>query len=64
MLVVETVAKIRRAYFGQGKAIQETCRALPPPSKVVRKVLRSDETALSYQRGVQLGNPPIFDGDR
>jgi hypothetical protein len=54
MLVVETVAKIRRAYFGQGKAIQETCRALPPPSKVVRKVLRSDETALSYQRGVQL----------
>jgi hypothetical protein len=54
MLVVEAVAKIRRAYFGQGKAIQETCRALPPPWKVVRKVLRSDETALSYQRGVQL----------
>jgi hypothetical protein len=28
MLVVETVAKIRRAYFVQGKAIKAICREL------------------------------------
>jgi hypothetical protein len=31
MLVVETVAKIRRAYFFQGKGIKEICRKLRPP---------------------------------
>ena len=34
MLVVETIAKIRRAYFVQGKPIKEICREL----KVSRKV--------------------------
>jgi transposase len=53
MLVVETVAKIRRAYFAQGKGIKEICRELRLSRKVVRKVLRSDETAFSYQRSVQ-----------
>jgi hypothetical protein len=53
MLVVETVAKIRRAYFVQGKGIKEICRELRLSRKVVRKVLRSDETAFSYQRSVQ-----------
>ena len=28
MLVVETIAKIRRAYFSQGTAIKEICREL------------------------------------
>jgi hypothetical protein len=49
MLVVETVAKIRRAQFVQGKGIKEICRELRPPWKVVRKVLRPNETAFSYQ---------------
>jgi hypothetical protein len=53
MLVVETVAKIRRAQFAQGKGIKEICRELRPPWKVVRKVLRPDETAFSYQLSVQ-----------
>jgi hypothetical protein len=38
MLVVETIAKIRRAFFVQGKAI---CRELRVSRKVVRKVVRS-----------------------
>jgi len=28
MLVVETIAKIRRAYFGQRKSIKAICRGL------------------------------------
>jgi transposase len=50
MLVVETVAKIRRAYFVQGKAIKEICRELRVSRKVVRKVVRSGETAFHYKR--------------
>src|SRR6476620_2864684 len=50
MLVVETVAKIRRAYFVQGKAIKEVCRELRVSRKVVRKVVRSGETAFHYKR--------------
>ena len=50
MLVVETVAKIRRAFFVQGKAIKEIVRELHVSRKVVRKVVRSGETAFHYQR--------------
>ena len=53
MLVVETVAKIRRAYFVQGKAIKEICRELRVSRKVVRKVIRSEDTAFEYKRRVQ-----------
>lgn len=53
MLVVETIAKIRRAYFVQGKAIKAICRELNVSRKVVRKVLRSGETAFVYERTVQ-----------
>ena len=53
MLVVETVAKIRRAYFVQGKAIKAICRELRVSRKVVRKVLRSEATAFRYQRDQQ-----------
>ena len=53
MLVVETVAKIRRAFFVHGKAIKEICREFRLSRKVVRKVIRSDETAFTYQRSVQ-----------
>jgi transposase len=53
MLVVETIAKIRRAYFVQGKAIKAICRELNVSRKVVRKVLRSEETAFEYARMVQ-----------
>jgi transposase len=53
MLVVETVAKIRRAYFVQKKPIKEICRELRISRKVVRKVLRSDATEFRYERDAQ-----------
>ena len=53
MLVVETIAKIRRAYFVQGKSIKAICRELGVSRKVVRKVLRSGATEFSYERKVQ-----------
>src|ERR1700691_6124093 len=53
MLVVETVAKIRRAYFVQGKSIKAICREMRISRKVVRKVLRSEATEFRYERGEQ-----------
>ena len=53
MLVVETVAKIRRAYFVQHKPIKQICRELKLSRKVVRKVIRSEATAFRYTRSVQ-----------
>ena len=53
MLVVETIAKIRRAHFVQGKPIKEICRELKVSRKVVRKVLRVGATAFEYKRRVQ-----------
>jgi transposase len=53
MLVVETIAKIRRAYFVQGKAIKAICRELRVSRKVVRKVLRSEATEFRYEREEQ-----------
>ena len=53
MLVVETIGKIRRAYFVQGKPIKAICRELNVSRKVVRKVLRSGATSFEYEREVQ-----------
>jgi transposase len=53
MLVVETIAKVRRAHFVQGKAIKAICRELKLSRKVVRKVLRSGATEFRYERGQQ-----------
>src|SRR5579864_1882676 len=50
MLVVETIAKIRRAFFVQGKAIKAICRELGVSRKVVRKVIRSGSTEFHYER--------------
>ena len=47
MLVVETIAKIRRAYFVQGKPIKAICRELRVLRKTVREVIRSEETAFT-----------------
>jgi transposase len=41
MLIVETIAKIRRAHLVQGKSIKAIARELRVSRKVVRKVLRS-----------------------
>jgi transposase len=53
MLVVETIAKIRRAYFVQKKTIKEIVRDLRVSRNTVRKVLRSGATAFRYAREVQ-----------
>jgi transposase len=53
MLVVETIAKIRRAFFSQGKSIKAICRELRVSRKVVRKVIRSGATEFRYERGEQ-----------
>src|SRR6202166_2335140 len=53
MLVLETVAKIRRAYFVQRKPIKAICRELRGSRKVVRKALRSEATEFHYERGAQ-----------
>src|ERR1700729_2564389 len=53
MLVVETIAKIRRAYFVHGQPIKAICRELGVSRKVVRKVIRSEATEFRYERETQ-----------
>jgi transposase len=53
MLVVETIAKIRRAYFSLGTPIKAICRELRLSRKVVRKVIRSNATEFHYERSTQ-----------
>lgn len=53
MLIVETIAKIRRAYFGQGKSIKLICREFRVSRKAVRKVIRSGATEFRYERSSQ-----------
>src|SRR5207302_8822109 len=53
MLVVETIAKIRRAYFAQKKPIKTICREFRVSRRVVRKVIRSQATEFRYERSRQ-----------
>jgi transposase len=53
MLIVETISKIRRAYFVQKKPIKVICRELRVSRKVVRKVIRSEATEFHYERTAQ-----------
>jgi transposase len=53
MLIVETVARIRREHLVRGKSIKEIARELKLSRNTVRRVLRSGETAFSYEREVQ-----------
>jgi transposase len=50
MLIVETIAKIRRLALVHGKSIKQICRELKVSRKVVRKILRSGETEFHYER--------------
>jgi hypothetical protein len=49
MLIVETIAKIRRLFRNEHKSIREISRELRLSRKVVRKALRSDKTAFTYK---------------
>ena len=53
MFVVETIARIRRAHFVQGKSIKAICRELRVSRKTVRKVIRSEATEFQYEREQQ-----------
>ena len=53
MSVVETIAKIRRAFFVEGKSIKQICRDLRLSRNTVRKVIRSGGIGFSYDRSVQ-----------
>ena len=63
MLLVETIAKIRRAYFVDGRPIKAICRELGVSRKVVRKVIRSHATEFRYERETQ-PLPKMSDDDR
>ena len=53
MLIVETIARIRREYFVKGKPIKEIVRDVKVSRNTVRKVIRSQATAFTYDRRVQ-----------
>jgi transposase len=53
MLVVETIARIRRERLIKGKTIKEIARDLRVSRNTVRRVLRSGETRFEYEREVQ-----------
>ena len=53
MLVVETIARIRREYFVKGKPNKEIVRDVKVSGNTVRKVIRSQATAFTYDRRVQ-----------
>src|SRR5271169_3958345 len=53
MLTVETIGRIRREVFVQGKTIKEIARDLRVSRNTVRKVLRSGETSFEYDRDIQ-----------
>ena len=53
MLVVETIAKIPRAYFQDKKSIKQICRELRVSRNTVRKVIRSGATEFTYERTIQ-----------
>jgi hypothetical protein len=47
------IAKIRRAYFVDGRPIKAICRELGVSRKVVGKVIRSQATEFRYERETQ-----------
>ena len=53
MLVVETIARIRRDHLVRGVPIKKIARDLMVSKNTVRKVVRGDETSSSYERKIQ-----------
>ncbi|GAB5503865.1 MAG: hypothetical protein Pyrs2KO_25200 [Pyruvatibacter sp.] len=50
---METIAKIRRAYFQNKKSIKQICRELRVSRNTVRKVIRSGVTEMTYECTIQ-----------
>ena len=53
MLIVETIAKVRRSHIVDKKPIKAIARDRGLSRSTVRKVLRSGETSFVYERGEQ-----------
>ena len=53
MLCVETVGRIRRLHFVEGRSIKEIVRLLKVSRNTVRRVLRAEAPKLGYERVVQ-----------
>ena len=63
MLVVETIARIRRDHLVKGVPIKKIARDLRVSKNTVRKVVRGDETSYSYERKI-LPMPKLAVGAR
>ena len=50
ILVVETIARIRRDHLVRGVPIKKIARDLKVSKNTVHKVVRDDETTFSYER--------------
>ncbi len=47
---VDTIARVRRAFYVQGWSVKRIVRELHVSRNTVRKILRTDETDFSYER--------------
>ena len=54
MMIVETIAKIRRMYYVQNKGIKTIARELKLSKNTVKKVIREDKTSKNYERSKQI----------
>ncbi len=53
MVTVETIGKVRRAYWVQGKKIRAIAREMKLARDTVRRIVRSGKTERVYQRKEQ-----------
>jgi hypothetical protein len=53
MVTVETIGKVRRAYWVQGKKIRAIARELKLARDTVRRIVRGGETERIYERREQ-----------
>ena len=54
MMIVETIAKIRRLYYVQNMGIKTIARELKLSKNTVRKIIREDKTSKTYSRNKQV----------
>jgi hypothetical protein len=59
MMIVETIAKIRRMHYVQTKGIKTIARELNLSKNTVKKIIREDKTSKAYARNKQA--LPIMD---